>query len=130
MKKGKVYFLSSHSKTCVLSDTVDLDTFCWASGNYHEDKLIPLRQVEKYLQDKLNKTQSDIREEIESREVCPDCNTKLKTVRRFSGSYLSQDQFDAVKAGDYYCPNCNDEATKSKFKFFWKRDLGIPEDIS
>lgn len=124
MNKGVVYFLSD-DKTYVLSRTVNLDTFCWGSGKYTEDKLEALREVEEYLERKLRIIKSDIEKEIESREVCPDCKAKLIKVRQSSNSYLSTNQFNAIKAGDYYCSDCADKTTKSGFKYFWEKDLGI-----
>ena len=38
--------------------------------------------------------------------VCPQCGTKLTPVEQSPLSSLNADQFDAVKAGDYFCPRC------------------------
>jgi uncharacterized protein (UPF0212 family) len=125
MIKKRYYFLSPNGFE-VLSLMLGEDE---VTENHTQDKLIALREVKEKLERKLRIARGDIREEIESREVCPDCSAKLKTVYRSSSSCLSQDQFDAVKAGDYWCPACTDKTTKSGFKYFWKNDLGIPEGI-
>ena len=55
---------------------------------------------------------------------CPGCKTPLKIVRQ-TGGMLNADQFDAIKAGDFYCDQCPGDRGKSGFRYFWKSELGI-----
>lgn len=48
---------------------------------------------------------------------CPNCQEPMNPVRNTSG-YLNSDQFDAVKAGDWFCKR-HDEATV----YVWEHDL-------
>jgi hypothetical protein len=41
-----------------------------------------------------------------SNPKCPRCNRELERVKQTSGM-LNDDQFDAVKAGDYFTPDCD-----------------------
>jgi uncharacterized protein with PIN domain len=54
---------------------------------------------------------------------CPQCNKKLEKVTRDTGSYLNQDQFDAVRAGDWYCASCTGNEARTGFKYWWNREL-------
>jgi len=57
---------------------------------------------------------------------CPECKTPLQTVRQTGERMYNDDQFDALKAGDYYCETCpGDGRGKSGLKYWWKRELGI-----
>jgi len=38
---------------------------------------------------------------------------------------LNDDQFDAIKAGDFYCDQCPGDRGKSGLRYFWKAELGI-----
>ncbi len=65
---------------------------------------------------------------------CPDCSNKLFKVVQSPKSPLSPDQFDAVKAGDWYCTNCKGTRSYNGYKYFWERDLAelkpSPRDIA
>lgn len=43
--------------------------------------------------------------------ICPDCEGPLERVKRPAGSYLNEDQFDSVRAGDLFCRGC--------FTYWW-----------
>ena len=61
-------------------------------------------------------------------EECPQCGTRLSPVRQAYGSPLNADQFDAVKAGDFYCPECpsNDRGNKS-LCYWWESELPLAQ---
>jgi len=55
---------------------------------------------------------------------CPDCGTKLEKVVYDSSYLLNFDQWDSIKAGDYYCPGeCKGDRGKSGLRYFWERAL-------
>lgn len=54
---------------------------------------------------------------------CPLCEKPLEKVRRSTSSPLNEDQFDAVKAGDWFC-DCSDNGRgNAPFAYFWNREL-------
>jgi predicted RNA-binding Zn-ribbon protein involved in translation (DUF1610 family) len=55
--------------------------------------------------------------------LCPKCGKLLKRVRQSAYSMLNRDQFDSVKAGDYYCDSCKGERGKDGMRYFWKHEL-------
>jgi hypothetical protein len=58
---------------------------------------------------------------------CPSCGGELRRVRNNS-AYLNDEQFDSVKAGDWYCSTCRGDKGKSGFLYFWDDDLpGQPQ---
>jgi hypothetical protein len=62
-----------------------------------------------------------------SKLKCPNCNGSARPVTQ-SNSYLNSDQFDAIRAGDYYCETCPEEAgtakkSQSGYAYFWERDI-------
>ncbi len=57
---------------------------------------------------------------------CPTCKTPLKRVVQESRGMLNSEQFDAIKAGDYYCEACpGNDRGKSGLRYFWNSELGI-----
>jgi len=61
--------------------------------------------------------------------TCPQCQAILHRVRRGADSPLNADQFDAVKAGDWYCSVCaGAEAKRTTYKYWWEKDLDMPPD--
>ena len=61
--------------------------------------------------------------------TCPQCQAILHRVRRGGDSPLNADQFDAVKAGDWYCSVCaGAEAKHTTYKYWWEKDLDMPPD--
>lgn len=61
-----------------------------------------------------------------SKKACPQCGRQIHLVKRSPDSPLNQDQFDAVKAGDYYCDHCpsNDRGHKP-YCYWWESELII-----
>ena len=57
---------------------------------------------------------------------CPQCSTELYKVFQSSPQMLNQYQFDAIKAGDYYCEKCpaNGRSKNNKYCYFWEHELG------
>ena len=55
---------------------------------------------------------------------CPQCGKQLCEVRQGPNSMLNSEQFDAVKAGDWYCTHCpsNDRGNTS-YAYFWAREV-------
>ena len=54
---------------------------------------------------------------------CPNCGRELVKVVRPHNSMLNEEQFDSVKAGDYFCTQCKDETTRTGYKYFWEFEL-------
>lgn len=54
---------------------------------------------------------------------CPDCGRDLILVTQNSNSCLSSEQFEAVKAGDYYCEHCTGNRGTKGYKYFWIKEL-------
>lgn len=58
------------------------------------------------------------------RPLCPLCKRELFPVLQESHSVLNSDQFDALKAGDYYCTSCPTNGRgNTGYRYFWKREL-------
>lgn len=56
--------------------------------------------------------------------TCPQCGGRLEAVTYPSDSMLNRDQFDSVRAGDWYCTNCKGVEARSGHKYWWDSDLG------
>ena len=58
--------------------------------------------------------------------ICDACGSELLEVLQSPNSYLSAEQFDADKLGDWYCKCCPKGPSKgsSTHRYFWNRDLG------
>lgn len=57
-----------------------------------------------------------------SAATCPKCGGELHAV---SGpAWMNREQWDASKAGDYYCTKCVDANTRSGCAYFSEADLG------
>ena len=54
--------------------------------------------------------------------ICPRCGQSLKPVEQESGA-LNDDQFDAIKAGDWYCEHCKGSRGKTGYRYYWDREL-------
>ena len=64
-----------------------------------------------------------------SKRKCPNCGGELFAVTRPSDSYLSPDQFDAVRAGDFYCMKCpSNDRGNTGYWYFWERELMDAKD--
>jgi hypothetical protein len=55
------------------------------------------------------------------KEQCPTCNAPLHRVR--NDSPLNDDQFAAIRAGDYFCKQCTSNQALSGYRYYWERDL-------
>ena len=60
---------------------------------------------------------------------CPQCGNELERVTQSSWSMLNAEQFDVVRAGDYYCEVCPDNGRGNGRKCYWweRVDMGTPE---
>ena len=63
---------------------------------------------------------------------CPRCSGDLELVTQGEHSYLSRDQFDAVKCGDWWCERCPPEAGNGRVSkiggaYFFDEDLDAVE---
>ncbi len=54
---------------------------------------------------------------------CPECDKPLSEVKRPSGHYLNEDQYDSTKAGDFCCETCKGDRGKSGFRYYWRHEL-------
>lgn len=54
--------------------------------------------------------------------ICPDCGKPLEKVR-YRGGYLNEDQFDSIRAGDWYCTSCKGDRSATGYRYFWDREL-------
>lgn len=54
---------------------------------------------------------------------CPHCESELILVEQSPKSLLNEYQWEAIKAGDYYCPTCKPVEEGMKYRYFWKREL-------
>lgn len=60
--------------------------------------------------------------------LCPNCSRVLRPVARPSCSPLNEDQYAAIRAGDWYCVSCpafmgTAHQGKSGYAYFWNRDV-------
>lgn len=55
--------------------------------------------------------------------VCPACGESLEKVERPSDSYLNEEQFASVRNGDWFCKNCRDLSTRTRFRYWWDHEL-------
>lgn len=59
-----------------------------------------------------------------STKVCPQCNKPLQRVTQSSTSPLNEHQFDAEKAGDWFCDKCPCNGRGlANYAYFWDREL-------
>ena len=55
---------------------------------------------------------------------CPDCGKLLQEVRQSENSPLNREQFDASKAGDFFCDSCpSNDRGHAPLRYFWKSEL-------
>lgn len=79
----------------------------------------------------LDDAPSDETSEQPSIPVCPGCRKPLHEVRQSSGSMLNSDQFDAVRAGDWYCDACPSNGRgNTAYAYFWNSELRASEKAS
>jgi Protein of unknown function (DUF551) len=55
--------------------------------------------------------------------VCPKCAKPLQAVTQGENSMLNSYQFDAVRAGDWFCECHNNGRGNSEFAYFWNREV-------
>jgi len=60
---------------------------------------------------------------MEPKYNCPECGNKLEKVTQSSHSILNEYQFEAVKAGDYFCKTCKGNRGKTGYRYYWKSEL-------
>ena len=55
---------------------------------------------------------------------CPNCGSDLNVVCNSFGSMLNDEQFNAERAGDYYCSTCPDNKRgHSGYAYYWEREV-------
>lgn len=54
---------------------------------------------------------------------CPECERELQRVRRPSGSMLNEDQFDAVRAGDWFCTYHTNGRGNTAYAYYWDSEV-------
>lgn len=57
-------------------------------------------------------------------DKCPQCGGHLEEVTN-RGGMLNDEQFDSMRAGDYYCSHCVGTEAKSGYKYWWKSFLDM-----
>jgi Mg2+ and Co2+ transporter CorA len=57
---------------------------------------------------------------------CPKCGENLRTVTQSPQCLMNPEQFEATRAGDFYCPKCFGDRGKSGMRYFWKDELTCP----
>lgn len=56
--------------------------------------------------------------------LCPErCGGVLTPVSHPAGSMLNAEQFDAIRAGDWYCTRCKGDRSNTGFRYFWNREI-------
>jgi hypothetical protein len=60
--------------------------------------------------------------ETPEKPTCPDCARPLQKVR-YEGGYLNEDQFDSIRAGDWFCEKCPKLDPPKRYRYFWNRDI-------
>lgn len=61
---------------------------------------------------------------LQSEPKCPECGAGLHGVR-YPGGYLNEEQWDSIRAGDFYC-NSNaphQREPNGGITYFWKREV-------
>ncbi len=54
---------------------------------------------------------------------CPECGKQLQKVRYSSDSMLNRDQFDSIRAGDYYCMEHTNGRGNQPYAYYWESEL-------
>lgn len=58
--------------------------------------------------------------------TCPTCGTPLQEVR-YEGGYFNRDQWDSMRAGDWFCDRCPSNGRgNTSFRYWWQRELERP----
>jgi hypothetical protein len=67
----------------------------------------------------------------DSQRICPRCYGPVEEVRQSPTSPLNRDQFDASKAGDFFCRSCPDNGRGiSGLCYWWESELPPVHDYS
>lgn len=53
--------------------------------------------------------------------ICPECGKELNIVP--GSKCLNPEQWDSVKAGDYYCTKCKGNRGKTGYRYYWKEEI-------
>lgn len=57
---------------------------------------------------------------------CPGCGRDLKSVP--TPAWMNEDQFDAVKPGDYFCETCpSNDRGQRPLCYWWRREIDKAE---
>lgn len=68
----------------------------------------------------LTRSEDDVAKQIK----CPQCGGEIERVRQSEFSALNADQFDSVKAGDWFCVNCpSNNRGQMPLCYWWEREL-------
>lgn len=62
-----------------------------------------------------------------SEPQCPKCKVPMRRVRNPSGSMLNDDQFDAIRAGDWYCGCHNNGRGNTSNAYYWNSEVASAE---
>lgn len=56
--------------------------------------------------------------------VCPKCGNRVEEITQSPNSPLNRHQFDAAKAGDYFCRSClSNDRGNSPYCYWWEKEL-------
>lgn len=66
---------------------------------------------------------------MKKQQKCPQCGGPIVAVRQSPNSPLNSDQFDASKAGDYYCETCPSNDRGQKPLCYW-RERELPDVVN
>lgn len=76
------------------------------------------------LAERVAKAIGDEPERHETRHHCPQCDRSLVMVKPNPYSAFSREQFDAAKAGDWYCNACpTNDRGGANLCYWWEREL-------
>ena len=57
---------------------------------------------------------------------CPECGKQLQRVQQGTNSMLNSYQFDAIKAGDWFCDNGHTNGrSEATYAYYWDKEVGI-----
>ena len=57
--------------------------------------------------------------------ACPKCGGTLHRVV-YSGGVFNRDQWESMRAGDWYCETCPDRAEGVRYRYFWNSEIAAP----
>lgn len=55
---------------------------------------------------------------------CPNCQQPLQWVK--NSGWMNEDQFDAVKPGDWFCECSSNGRGCAPYAYFWDREVAVP----